>query len=200
MAYSSTVDFLALLRQTSGGMRTERMPGLDYLVAALARAGLFTLYVGQTAPLANQPTTVWFLPATPSWTSEGLVFLWNAATTEYELATPALWNALLSPSYSFQSVGAAAGVVAPTTTLLAVQRTAPANTALQLPSVLSRVRKPLHVVDWSDTVVNHVLTLTPNGTEKIMKQAAWQVLSAPDQLAGITLFPSTELNGWVIAP
>lgn len=95
MAYNPLTDFLGLLRQTSGGVRAERMPGLDWLVAALARMGLFTLYVGSTAPTTNQAATVWLKPATQSWASEGAVFLWNASTTEYELATPALWKALL---------------------------------------------------------------------------------------------------------
>lgn len=96
MSYNPITDFIALLRQTAGGVRSERMPGLDYVVAALARAGLISISVGQTAPVVNQATTVWFQPAVPSWTGEGVVFLWNAAVPGYQIATPALWSALIA--------------------------------------------------------------------------------------------------------
>lgn len=97
MSYSPTTDFLALLRQTSGGVRTERMPGLDYLIAAMARAGMFVLSVGQTAPTSNLVSTVWIKPASPSsWAFEASIFLYNVLTAQYEPATPALWFALLS--------------------------------------------------------------------------------------------------------
>lgn len=96
MSYSPLTDFLALLRQTSGGVRSERMPGLDYVVAALARAGLISISVGQTAPTVNPATTVWFQPAVPSWTAEGAVFLWNAAVNSYQVATPTLWSSLIA--------------------------------------------------------------------------------------------------------
>lgn len=109
MAYNPVTDFLALLRQTSGGMRTERVPGLDYVLAAMARAGFFQLSVGQTAPTSNQASTVWLQPALQSWTTEGTVFLWNPGTLVYEPATPALWAALLAA----QSVRVVQDVSAP---------------------------------------------------------------------------------------
>ena len=62
MSYNPATDFIALLRLTAGGVRSEQMPGLDYVVAALARIGLFSLSVGQTAPTVNQATTVWLQP------------------------------------------------------------------------------------------------------------------------------------------
>lgn len=94
MSYNPLTDFIALLRSTGGGVRTERMPGLDYVVAALARAGLISVVAGQTAPIANQATTVWFQPTVPSWTGEGVVLLWNGAA--YVAATPALWSTLIA--------------------------------------------------------------------------------------------------------
>lgn len=177
------------------------MPGLDYVVAAMARAGLFKLYAGQTAPTANQSTTVWLMPALPSWTAEGIVFLWNSATAEYELATPSLWNQLLSPSqYVFQSAVGASNVVNANTSLLAIQRAAPVSTALILPGLATRSTKPLQIVDWSTGVALHSIALTTADGATIMKQAAWNLQSTPDQLSGITLRPSAELNGWVITP
>lgn len=203
MSYSPATDFLALLRQTSGGVRTERMPGLDYVVAALARAGLFQLSVGQTAPTANQQSTVWLQPSVPSWVAEGTVFLWNAAAAQYQVATPVLWNLLLTPGgYSFQSVAIANSVVNVGTTILAVQRAAPAATALVLPNLAAQwlSGRPLKIVDWSTNVANHAITLTTPDGSTIMQQASWQLLSTAVQLSGVSLFPSPDLNGWVIAP
>lgn len=99
MSYQPTTDFLALLRQTAGGVRTERMPGLDFVVPALARAGLITLFVGQSAPVVNQASTVWFQPAASSWVSEGAIFLWDITVPPsgaYRPATPALWSTLIA--------------------------------------------------------------------------------------------------------
>lgn len=202
MSYIPTTDFLALLRQTAGAVELARMPGLDFAVAALARAGMFKLWVGQSAPVANQVTTVWLKPALPSWTAEGNIFLYNVSTAAYELATPALWDVLLSPpsAYVFQSVGVPADVVKNGTTLLAVQRTTPDVTALVLPALANRNGQPLRVVDWSLAVVNHVITLTTPDGATIMRQLSWLLYSTPDQLSGVTLHPSTDLNGWVIAP
>lgn len=200
MSYNPVTDFLALLRQQGNAVAFERMPGLDYIVAALARAGMFTLFVGQTAPTANQQNTAWLKPSNPSWVAEGTLFLWNPITLQYEIATPALWASFLTVANSFQSVTGAAGTITVKTTLLAVQRTAPTATALQLPAVASRGGKALQIVDWSAAVVNHVLTLTAQGAETIMQNATFQLLSSADQLSGVTLYPSVDLNGWVIAP
>lgn len=199
--YVPTTDFLSLLRQEAGAVEFLRMPGLDFSVAALARAGLFKLFVSQTAPMANQPTTVWLKPALPSWTAEGVVFIWNAATGAYEQATPALWTQLLSPPfpYVFQSVGGDQAINNQTT-LLAVQRTAPVTTALTLPPLINRNGQPLRVVDWSLAVVNHAIVLTTPDGATIMRRTAWVLYSTPDQLSGVTLSPSIDLNGWVIAP
>lgn len=201
MSYAPTTDFLALLRQAASGDSMARMPGLDYVLSALARTGLFALSVGQTAPLVNQASTIWLLPATPSWTAEGKVFLWNSGTPAYELATPALWSALLSPSsYVFQSVAGASNVVKPSASLLAVQRTAPSVTTLVLPGLATRATKPLQIVDWSVAVVDHAITLTTADGATIMQRGSWLLRSTVDQLSGVTLFPSADLNGWVIAP
>jgi microcystin-dependent protein len=96
MSYNPTTDFIALLRSTSGGVRTEQMPGLDYVIEALARAGLITLFVGQTAPTVNPATTVWFKPAMPSSSAEGAIFIFNAGTASFQTATPTLWSNLIA--------------------------------------------------------------------------------------------------------
>lgn len=96
MAYNPVTDFIALVRRTSNGMRVAQMPGLDFTLDAMARAGMFLLHVGQTEPTTNQAATVWLQPALQSWTAESVVFLWNASTLAYEPATSELWSAVLS--------------------------------------------------------------------------------------------------------
>lgn len=108
MGYDPKLDFVGLLRRTANGVRWARMPGLDWVVAALARAGLFQLHVGAEPPTADYAGTVWLKPAIGgSWAAEGAVLLWDADASEYAIATPALWRALLF-------AGGDSGVPAPT--------------------------------------------------------------------------------------
>lgn len=205
MPYNPATDFIALLTQTAEGIALERMPGLDYVLAAMARAGMFQLSTGQTAPTVNQAGTAWLRTSAPSWVAEGVVFLWNSATQEYEAATPALWSALLSPSvnnYSFQSAGSAAVTVLSGTSLLAIERNAPASTALLLPNLAAQFAtgRKLQVIDFSSAVSNHVITLTTPDGATIMQEASWELLSTAAQLAGVTLQPSPDLSSWIIAP
>lgn len=205
MAYNSLTDFMALIRSVGSSAELERMPGLDYVMAALARAGLFELYVGQTPPTTNQVNTVWLRPSLPSWVAEGTVFLWNSGAAAYQVATPTLWNALLAPAtvdYSFQSAKAASATIGAGVSLLAVQRFSPTATALTLPNLGAQFNtgRALKIVDWSTSVTGHAITLsTPDGAT-IMQLANFELFSTADQLAGITLFAVPELNGWVIAP
>jgi len=205
MGYTPATDFLALLRNTGGGVRTEQMPGLDWVVAALARAGLINLVVSATAPTTNQATTAWFQPASPSWTGEGILYLWNALTATYQVATPALWQAYFLPftsGYTFQSISISGLSITAGISLAAIQRVAPAATAITLPNLAQQITsgKKLQIVDFSTSVVNHTITLSVPDTATIMQQSSWQLLSTAVQLAGITLQPSPDLNAWVIAP
>lgn len=166
MSYSATTDFLALLRQTSGGVRTERMPGLDYVVLALARAGIITLSVSQTAPATNQSTTAWFKPAVPSWNAEGALYLWNVVTAQYELATPALWSAFLfvTSSNIVQDVAVAGpAVIAANTTILRVMNVG-APVALTMP--LSTIKQGAVLVsDWANLAGTNNITITRSGAD-----------------------------------
>lgn len=95
MVYNPATDFLALWRNVAGQLSKLEMPGLDYVIAALARAGLFTLSVSATAPVANQSTTAWLQAAVPSYSGEGVLNLWNPVTSTYAPATAALFLDLL---------------------------------------------------------------------------------------------------------
>lgn len=203
MSYNPATDFVGLLRLVGSVVRSERMPGLDYVVAALARAGMFALSVGQTAPTANQASTLWFQPAIPSWAAEGTLHIWNPLVGAYQIATPALWQAFLSSSGSvFQSLAAANNVINPGVSLAAVQRAVPANTAVTLPTIAAQflTQKDIVLVDFSTGVANHIIALsTPDGAT-IMQQAGWQLLSTAAYLARVRLRPSPDLNSWVLIP
>jgi hypothetical protein len=98
MVYDPTKDFLALWRNIAGVVSKTEMPGLDYVVAALARAGVVNLAVSATAPVVSQSTTAWLKAAVPSYSAEGQLFLWDKVTTVYLAATPALFLQLLEAS------------------------------------------------------------------------------------------------------
>ena len=83
---------------------------------------------------------------------------------------------------------------------LAITGSALAATAVTLPTVASRDGLPLHIVDWSSSITDHAITITPNGAETIMRAATWVIYSNASQNASVTLYPSTTLSGWYIAP
>lgn len=91
MAYNPATDFLAAWRNGGGNVSKLEIPGLDFVISALARAGVFTVSVSATAPVANQSTTAWLKAATPSYSAEGTFYLWDKVTTQYLAATPALF-------------------------------------------------------------------------------------------------------------
>lgn len=99
MAYQPVTDFLALLRQTATGVRSERMPGLDFVILAMFRMGFMQLWVSPTAPTVNLTTTVWLKPASPSYVAEGQVYIYNTLTAVYEAATPALWSTFIASPF-----------------------------------------------------------------------------------------------------
>lgn len=97
-------------------------------------------------------------------------------------------------------VTTSSAVVVAGTAAVAVQRAAPSATGLTLPPVATQDGLPLSIIDWSTSVVDHTITLTPNGSETIMRAATWPIYSNAASLGSLTLYPSTTLNGWYIAP
>jgi|SRR5580765_334159 hypothetical protein len=94
MTYNAATDFVGLMRAVTGGVQKGEMPGLDFMISALSRSGLINVSISASQPVANQATTMWFAPATPSYTAEGTLYLWNGAA--YVAATPALFNDYLA--------------------------------------------------------------------------------------------------------
>lgn len=97
MAYNPVTDFLALWRN-GGTVAKVEMPGLDYVVAALARMGLISVSVSGIAPVANQDVTAWLQPAVPTYSAEGVLRLWDPDAAAYAAATPALLLRMLQAS------------------------------------------------------------------------------------------------------
>lgn len=165
MSYSPSTDFLALLRLVSGVTRMERMPGLDFLVPALARAGLFQLAVQATAPTVDQATTAWFKPAVPSWATEGTLFLWNAATGTYEIATPSLWAILISGSTTplvVQDVTNAGPVAINSDTGIVRVQNVGAPVTLVLPLSSTKIGSVL-ISDWANHAGANNITVQLSG-------------------------------------
>lgn len=178
MSYAATTDFLALLRQLDSGVRTERMPGLDWLVSALARAGLITLSVSQTAPTTNQATTAWFKPAVPSWVAEGALYLWNPNTAVYEPATPTLWSRLLVTSavevvQDVTTIGPI-NVLADATVVRVMNVGAPV--ALVMPLSANK-QDPVLISDWANHAgTTGLITISLSGGEIFPGGVAtWQI-------------------------
>ena len=94
MSYTPTTDFVALARAVTGGVQKAEMPGLDFIISALQRCGLIYCTISLTEPVANQSKTMWFVPATPSYSAEGTLKLWNGSA--YVAATPELFNDYLA--------------------------------------------------------------------------------------------------------
>lgn len=90
--------------------------------------------------------------------------------------------------------------VQPADLFIAITRDAPTATNIILPSVFNRSGALILIVDWSTNVTEHTITITPDGSETIMKAATWQMVSTDIQLASGTFFPSIDLNGWTTAP
>lgn len=117
MTYTPSTDFVGLWRAIAGGVEKAEIPGLDLVVAALGRAGLLSVTVSSTAPVANQSTTAWFQPASPSYSAEGALYLWNATASAYQAATPALFQDYLTASLGLSGVSIWSGAALPANTV-----------------------------------------------------------------------------------
>lgn len=94
MSYTPTTDFIGLARAVTGGVQKGEIPGMDLVINILSRCGLFNITIAATQPVSNQAKTMWFLPATPSYSAEGTLYLWNGSA--YVAATAELFNDYLA--------------------------------------------------------------------------------------------------------
>jgi hypothetical protein len=96
-------------------------------------------------------------------------------------------------------VTGSSAVVAATTSVVVIQRASPATTGLTLGAVSARLGLPLLIVDLSTSVTSHVITVTPNGSEKIALQSTLVLTSTASQLAHAQINPSVDVSGWYVA-
>lgn len=109
MPYNPSSDFVGLWSAISGNVQKAQMPGMDFVVQALARAGLLRLVTSATAPTTNQKTTAWFRPSSPSFASEGTLFLWDINLNMYVPATPELFHTMIAGDASTGGGGGGGG-------------------------------------------------------------------------------------------
>jgi hypothetical protein len=167
MAYNAVTDFMALLRQTSGGPRMARIPGLDYVLAAMARAGMFLLSVSATEPTTNQAATVWLQPSSQgSENAESSVFLWNSSTAEYEPATPQLWASVLSSQVVQEIVAGSPVPILENAGIVKVNQTVSAPITLIMPLSDVKVGGVL-VSDYKGVSGANPITVQMSGTNKL---------------------------------
>lgn len=107
---------------------------------------------------------------------------------------------------SLQIVTGSSDTIADDTSHVLVNRSAPSTTGLTLPDASTRNGRPLAIIDYSSSVVDHSITLTPvSGAQKIMRQSTWGLASNAYQLASVTLIPIEDPDDsgntiWIIAP
>lgn len=149
--------------------------------------------------MPRNPTTGVFTRVSNSFSEpvRGTVIDEVAADQYFDDIDAALTNSI--PKEPTQ-VTTSSDTVAAGTAAVAINRVAPTATAITLPAVAAQDGIPLRVVDWSTSVTEHTITITPDGSETIMRAASWDIISNSVQLASLTLYPSTTLGGWYIAP
>jgi len=117
---------------------------------------------------------------------------------DFSLDIAALLALISGPTADvIQIVTSGLATILPDTTLLVVQRAAPTLTQLTMPPLGGPV---LSIVDWSTSVADHEIRLTPLPGQTIMRAATWSVFSNSAQLGSLALHPNSILSGWYIAP
>lgn len=110
---------------------------------------------------------------------------------------------------AFVSIGSPRQVTTSTDTAqnvdvaLAVKRTAPSSTTIQLGDVTDRGNLPLSIFDLSTSIPGggHTIVVNPHAGQTIMNQASWSIFSPSDALlGGLRLYPYPAELTWVISP
>lgn len=113
------------------------------------------------------------------------------------------WDAI---SHDLQEVTGASATITADVAWVFVNRASPSTTALTLPSASGRSGRPLRISDYSTSVTDHTITLTPaSAAQKVMRQSTWPLYSNSASLASLTLWPVEDPDDntnhvWIIAP
>lgn len=128
----------------------------------------------------------------PDILTDAFVLMWNASTGIYNLVP------LSSiPSTKLENVTTASVNIALDTSAALIRRVAPTATTINLPSIADHVAHQLAIADLSTGIVEHTITLTPSGAEKIMGASSWQLVSTAASKAYCTLQKASD--GWFFA-
>lgn len=106
----------------------------------------------------------------------------------------------------WQEVTTSSDTIESTVSLVIINRSAPSTTALTLPDADARNGQILRIIDYSQSVTAHTITLTPASVaQTIMRQATWTLYSNAASLAAITLRPIEDPDDstntvWAYAP
>lgn len=115
-----------------------------------------------------------------------------------------LLNAALLPTR--QQFTGSSGTINAATDIAYVNRSGPATTALTLPDASLREGRALLVADYSQSVTDHAITLTPfQASQKVMRQSTWPLYSNSVSLGSVKLVPIVDPDDsnnyvWIIAP
>lgn len=107
---------------------------------------------------------------------------------------------------SRQIVTGSSDTIAAATTHLVINRSGPSATGLTLPNLATWSGSRLAIIDFSQSVTEHTITLTPAAAaQKVMRQSTWTLLSNAANLASVSLErivdPDDSSNYvWIIAP
>jgi hypothetical protein len=117
--------------------------------------------------------------------------LWNALTGIYELAPLSLVGQLSTFGNTVLVTAAGPVTVGPNDGIIAIKKTAPAPTQVNLPLAINK-QGPVRVTDTAMNASTNNITILPSGTETINGLPQWTL--AGDG-SGITLFPLPGI-GW----
>lgn len=147
--------------------------------------GVFTVgYDVSGYPLLNPP----FDPTTKR------VFVWDPVTNLfYNLSVAALFSSVLSGSV-IKVTAAGTVTVGPSTTAVLIAKSVASPTPIVLPSIAVREGLALHISDVNGNGGD--ITITPDGSEKIMGQSSWISGDGAGNGGNLDLTPSTDINGW----
>lgn len=106
----------------------------------------------------------------------------------------------------FQEVTSSSDTIDVSTVIVVINRSAPSTTGLTLPDASRRSGAVVRIVDFSQSVTAHTITLTPFSVgQKIMRQSTYTLFSNDASLAAISLRPIVDPDDasnyvWVYAP
>jgi len=118
----------------------------------------------------------------------------NVTVDDTDPANPIV-SASLSAGNTVIETGNGPFTVADDTAILILNRGTPGASSVVVGSVDDRAGLDLRIFDWAGNAGD--ITITPDGSEKIMNASSWVLGSSADGKAAFHMIPDTTLNGWL---